>query len=91
MSLLDELGRIVTYPGALISGALDHAQRGVVVTDTVHVADGNAFHIVADLRDDGIDAFAPVPLSGSLADVSVRRGDKRRALEALRRRGYECW
>lgn len=90
MSWLDELGKIVTFPGALISGTLDQIGRRDY-GDKICLGNGNVFHAVADLKDNGIDAYYPVPLSGTMSDLRVRRGKKKEAMKKLREWGYECW
>lgn len=90
MSWLDELGKIVTFPGALMSGTAEQIARRDA-GEKICIAGGNVFHAVADLRDNGIDAFYPVPLSGTMSDLRVRRGQKNAAMKKLTEWGIECW
>lgn len=90
MGWLDEVGKILMYPGAMISGSFEQLIRRSAGA-TIHIAGGNVFYAVGDLRELGIDAFYPVELAGDMADLHVRKKDKKRAMRMLRSWGYECW
>lgn len=90
MSLLSELGKVLVFPGALISGIFEQIARRDS-GEKICIAGGNVFYAVADLKDYGVDAFYPVQLDGDTADLRVKHGQKQKAMHLLRSWGYECW
>lgn len=91
MGLFNLLTEIVLSPGWVASSAVDEIAHGGIVNHAAVGLTGNAFRAVADLKDNGIDAFAPSGGERDIAWLEVHKRDRRRALDVLRRLGYECW
>lgn len=91
MGLLKILSDIVTAPGWMVSSAIDEVAHGGIINRATIGLSGNAFRAVADLREAGIDAFAPSGGERDAAWLEVHKRDRKQALHVLRNIGYECW